>query len=175
MPPDRASPACVAASPRGATAAAAAVLVIGCGNSLRGDDAAGPAVVARLQSRRLPPAVRCVDCGTAGIDAALAMRGCDEVFVVDACRSGSEPGTLFEVPAADLARLPPPRIDVHSFRWDHAVAFARSLFGRDHPRRITALLVEGRSFEPGGPLSPEVDRAVDRLADLLEARLGRRE
>jgi hydrogenase maturation protease len=170
MSPELASPA--AESP---PLPAAAVLVIGCGNVLRGDDAAGPAVISRLQSRRLPPAVRCVDCGTAGMDAAVAMRGCDEVVVVDACRSGSEPGTLFEVPAADLARLPPPRVDVHSFRWDHAVACAQSLFGGDLPRRITAILVEGRSFEPGGPLSPEVDRAVDRLADLLEARLGRRE
>jgi hydrogenase maturation protease len=150
-------------------------LVIGCGNPLRGDDAVGPALVARLRDRGVPAGVRCIDCGTDGMEVALLMRGCDEVVVVDACRSGNEPGTLFEVPAEDLARLPPPRLDVHAFRWDHALAFARWLLGADHPRRVTAILVEGRSFEVGAPLSPEVDRAVDRLADGLHARLGRGE
>jgi hydrogenase maturation protease len=143
--------------------------VVGCGNPLCGDDAVGPAVVARLFELGLPPGLRCVDCGTAGIDAALAMRGHDEVVVVDACRSGSEPGTLFEVAAEDLARLPP-RVDIHAFRWDHAVALARSLGDGDRPRRIVAYLVEGRSFAVGQPPSPEVARAVGRLADLLLAR-----
>lgn len=175
MPPEPSSPHGFAASLTGTATAATRTLVVGCGSPLRGDDAAGPAVVARLRDRGVPAGVRCVDCGTDGIDVAIRMRGCEQVVVVDACRSESEPGTLFEVPAEELARLPPPRIDGHAFRWDHALALARWLLGDDHPRRVTAILVEGRSFEVGAPLSPEVDRAVDRLADGLHARLGRGE
>lgn len=151
--------------------AAVQKLVIGCGNPLCGDDAVGPALVARLLDRGLPPGMRCIDCGTAGMDAALEMRGCEEVVIVDACRSGSEPGSLFEVPAEDLARLAPPRADIHAFRWDHALALARWLGDADQPRRIVAFLVEGRSFAVGEPLSPEVDRAADHLADHLIERL----
>ena len=43
------------------------VLVVGCGNLLRGDDAAGPVLVRRLRDRGLPDGMRCVDGGTAGM------------------------------------------------------------------------------------------------------------
>lgn len=147
-------------------------LVIGCGNVLRGDDAVGPELVRRLRERGLPPDVQCADVGTGGMDAALLMRGAEEVFLVDACRSDSEPGSIFEVPGSDVERLPPPSgIDLHSFRWDHAIAFGRWLLREDYPARVTACLVEAASFEPGATLSPAVDRAVDALADRLHATL----
>lgn len=157
-----------------ARATAMDVLVIGCGNPLRGDDAAGPELVRRLRERGLPPGVRCIDAGTAGIDAVLQMRGAGEVVLVDACRSGAAPGTVHEAPAAAVARPPRSGIDIHSVRWDHALALAGGLLGADHPRRVTACLVEAGSFEPGAPLSPAVDRAIDELAARLGARFAAR-
>lgn len=150
-------------------------VVIGCGNVLRGDDGAGPALVRRLAERGLPPTVRCVDAGTAGVDAVLAMRGVDEVLVVDACRTGRPPGSIVEVGAEHLAALAPHGgVDVHGVRWDHALTLARLLLGAEFPARVGAWLVEGRSFVPGAALSPEVDRAVDRLADRLADMFGGR-
>lgn len=144
------------------------VLVIGCGNLLRGDDATGPVLVRRLRERGLPQGMHCVDGGTGGMDVAYQMRGVAEVILVDACRSGSAPGTLFEMSGDDVENLPPPTgINLHSFRWDHAIAVGRWLLKDEYPARVTAYLVEAASFEPGAPLSPAVDRAVDTLADHL--------
>lgn len=148
------------------------LVVIGCGNALRGDDAAGPELVRRLRERGLPAGVRCVDAGTAGLDAVLEMRGAAEAVVVDACRSGSPPGTLHEVSGAALADRPPPGVDIHAVRWNHALALAETLLGAGRPRRVTACLVEAASFEPGAPLSPAVDRAVDALVTRLHARFA---
>lgn len=143
-------------------------LVIGCGNLLCGDDAAGPVLVRRLLRRGLPEGVLCADAGTGGMDVAFQMRGVSEVILVDACRSGSDPGSLFEVPGAEVEHLPPlAGVDLHSFRWDHAIAFGRWLLKGDYPQKVTAYLIEGESFEPGAGLSPAVDRAVDELADRL--------
>ena len=50
-------------------------VIVGCGNLLRGDDAAGPILVRVLAERELPPGVRLIDGGTAGMDVAFAMRG----------------------------------------------------------------------------------------------------
>jgi len=148
-------------------------LVIGCGNLLRGDDAAGPEFVRRLASRRLPAGVECLDAGTGGIDVAFAIRGVPEVILIDACRTGSEPGSLFELPAEELVHLPPPAgLGLHDFRWHHALAAGRWLFGDEPPRQVTAFLVEGAAFEAATSLSPAVDRALDVLADLLVARLA---
>lgn len=150
------------------------VVVIGCGNPLRGDDGVGPEVVRRLATRGLPAGVRCVDAGTGGIDAVLAMRGVAEVILVDACRSESPPGTLHEVSGAAVASRPAAGIDIHAVRWDHALALACDLFGAERPRKVTAWLVEAESFAPGAPLSPAVDRAVDVLVERLRAEFATR-
>jgi len=148
------------------------VLVIGCGNLLRGDDAAGPVLVRRMWDRGLPEGVLCADGGTGGMDVAFQMRGVPKVILVDACTSGSEPGTLFEVPGREVENLPPlAGINLHAFRWDHAIAFARWLLKDDYPAHVTAYLIEGERFDVGEPLSPKVDAAIDRLVDLLLTKL----
>lgn len=147
--------------------------MIGCGNLLRGDDAAGPVLVRRMWERGLPDGVRCADGGTGGMDVAFQMRGVPHVILVDACSSGSEPGTLFEVPGREVENLPPlTGINLHAFRWDHAIAFGRWLLKDEYPDDVTAYLIEGGRYEIGEALSPRVDAAVDRLVDLLFAKLG---
>lgn len=149
------------------------LLVIGCGNPLRGDDGAGPEVVRRLAARGAAH-VRCVDAGTSGADVVLAMCGHDEVVIVDACRSGAAAGTIHEIAVApDGGAVPqpggPPRLALHAFRWDQAVALGRSLLGAGFPRRVTAVLVEGARFEPGAALSPATAAAVDEVVARLVA------
>jgi hydrogenase maturation protease len=146
----------------------ARVLIIGCGNVLRGDDAAGPALIRRLWEAGLPDGVHCADAGTGGMDVAFQMRGVPEVILVDASRTGTAPGTIHCVPGAELEQLPPPTgIHLHAFRWDHALAFARWLLKEEYPRSIVVYLIEGQSFEVGGSLSPPVEAAVTRLAGIL--------
>lgn len=149
-------------------------LIIGCGNLLRGDDAAGPEVVRRLTARGLPDGVGCVDAATAGIDVALSMRSVPHVIVVDACRSGNTPGTLIELSGAEVEQLPPPSgISVHALRWDHALAFARWRLADEYPAKVTVLLIEGERFEYGEPLSPAVEEGVERVCRrILEDLLG---
>jgi hydrogenase maturation protease len=107
------------------------------------------------------------------MDVAFQMRGVPEVILVDACSSGGEAGAIFELPGREVEHLPPlAGINLHAFRWDHAIAFARWLLKAEYPASVTAYLIEGSSFDIGGELSPAVDRAVDRVADLLLARLG---
>jgi len=94
----------------GRTGGRVRALIIGCGNLLRGDDGVGPEVVRRLTARGLPDGVGCIDAATAGIDVALWMRSVPLVIVVDACCSGSAPGTLIELRGAELEHLPPPSV-----------------------------------------------------------------
>jgi hydrogenase maturation protease len=149
------------------------VLVIGCGNPLRGDDAAGPVLVRRLWDRGLPEGVRCADGGTGGMDVVFQMRGVPEVILVDACRTGAEPGAIFEVPGDEVANLPPlAGINLHAFRWDHALAFARWLLREGRPERVSAILIEGATFDVGAALSPAVDRAIDAVVDRLGTRFA---
>jgi hydrogenase maturation protease len=147
-------------------------LVIGCGNRLCGDDAAGPEVIRRLAERPLPAGIRCLDAATDGIAVIEAMRNVPRLILVDACASGAEPGTILELTEADVEPLPPGSISVHAIRWNHALVLARQLLGPAYPTAVTIRLIEGNSFEPGDPLSPTVAGAVERLAERIVAHVA---
>jgi len=143
-------------------------LVIGCGNLLRGDDAVGPILVRRMLERGLPPGIEVADGGTSGMDVAFRMRGMDRVVLVDAATSGGVPGTLYRLEGADVETLPPLEgINLHAFRWDHALAIARWALKDEYPSEIVVYLIESGSFEFGDPLTAEVEAAMDRLVDAL--------
>jgi hydrogenase maturation protease len=149
-------------------------LVVGCGNLLRGDDGVGPVLVRELweehfdQAAVTPEGVELADGGTAGMDIAFKMRGVRRVIVVDAAATGSEPGTVFEVPGDELEDLPPLEgLHTHLFRWDHALAFARWLLKDDYPEDVTVLLVEAEQVELGAPLSPAARRGLEVVKERI--------
>lgn len=146
-------------------------VVVGCGNLIRGDDAAGPVLVRLLADRDLPEGVRLIDGGTAGMDVAFAMRGASRVVVVDASRIGVEPGTVHRVPGSELTDLAPPEGNLHRFRWDQALGFAQWLLKEEYPDDVTVWLIEGASFEPGAPLTPAVEAAVAQVAEAIAVQL----
>jgi hydrogenase maturation protease len=144
-------------------------VIVGCGNLLRGDDAAGPVLVRLLADRNLPAGVRLIDGGTAGMDVAFAMKGARRVIVVDASRIGVEPGTIHKVPGAELTDLTPPEGNLHRFKWDQALGFAMWLLKDEYPQDVTVWLVEGESFEAGDALTAPVQASVERIADAIVA------
>ncbi|MDO5502326.1 MAG: hydrogenase maturation protease [Actinomycetia bacterium] len=146
------------------------LLVIGCGNILRGDDAAGPLLIRELYGRARPERVRLVDGGTSGMDVGFAMRGAPKVVIVDASATGAAPGTVYQVPAAEVESAAPlAGLHSHNFRWDHALSLGRWLLGPLCPQDITVFLIEVDSCDPGAPLTPAVADAVQLVADRITA------
>lgn len=146
-------------------------LIVGCGNLIRGDDAAGPVLIRLLSERHVPEGVRLVDGGTAGMDVAFAMRGVRKVIIIDASSIGVDPGTIHRVPGEELTNLRPPEGNLHRFRWDQALGFAQWLLKDDYPEDVTVWLIEGESFEAGAPLTLSVQTAVERIVDEIHAEL----
>ena len=67
-------------------------LILGLGNNLRGDDGAGPAVIAALSSMNLPPQVDLLDGGTPGLETVLLLEGYERVIIIDAADMDLQPG-----------------------------------------------------------------------------------
>lgn len=156
--------------PPSADAQHCSVLIVGCGNLLRGDDGVGPVLVRHLWERGVPVGARLVDGGTAGMDVAFQMRGAQRVVIIDAAATGSAPGTVFKVPGSELEELPPLQgLHTHSFRWNHAIAFARWALGEECPTDITVFLIEVEGVELGADLSEPVTAAMEQVIDLIEA------
>jgi hydrogenase maturation protease len=146
------------------------VAIVGCGNLLRGDDAAGPILVRKIWELGCPPGVRLVDGGTAGMDVAFQMAGAREVIIVDACTSNSSPGDIFELPGDEVEVPPLGGMNPHAFRWDNAIAFARWLLKDRYPKKVTVILIEAQTLKHGAPLSEAVQKSVDAVARDLIAR-----
>jgi hydrogenase maturation protease len=146
------------------------LLVVGCGNLLRGDDGVGPILIRHLWQRGVPDDVRLVDGGTAGMDVSFQMRGAERVIVVDASTTGREPGTVYRIPGPAVEELPPlSGLHTHMFRWDNALAFARWLLGDGYPADVTVYLIEAENLAAGAPLSERVEAAMGTVLDLIAA------
>ena len=146
-------------------------ILIGAGNPLAGDDAAGR-IVARKARPRLPADVRVVEAtgdGAALID--LWSEG-DEVILVDAAVSGGLPGTIHRLDA--VAGPVPARLDLrssHAFGVAPGIELARALARL--PRRLTLYAIEAGSFDTGAEPTPRVALAIDEVADAVAAALNR--
>lgn len=139
------------------------------------DDAAGLEVVNILKGREdvsRRSDVRLLDAGTDGMAVMFAAQGSKTLIVVDGCRSGAEPGTIFEVPGRAVESQFTPTLNLHDFRWDHAIYAGRRIFRDDFPDDVTAYLIEVGMLEFGLGLTPEVQRSVTTVAQRIEARIA---
>jgi hydrogenase maturation protease len=97
-----------------------------------------------------------------------AFAGVDEVFVIDAVRSGSEPGTVHRI---DATHEPLPATlsaaSTHTLGVGEAIELARAL-GR-LPRRVIVYGIEAESVAAGEKLTPAVARGVDDVVERILA------
>lgn len=140
--------------------------VIGCGNLNRSDDGVGVVLAQRLQARlrrHAVPGVQVFDCGTAGVDVMFKARGSRALLILDAARTASEPGAIYEVPGEALAQDHEPTYSLHDFRWDHALAAGRRIFKEEFPSDVRVWLIEAKNLDYGFELSSEVQAAADEV------------
>ena len=148
-------------------------VVIGIGNRLRGDDAAGVVVAEQLRPR-VRDGVEVVSCDEEPSRLMEAWEGAESVLLVDTVSSGSPPGTLHRVEVGEQA-VPARtfRSSTHAIGIADTIELARAL-GR-LPRRVRIYGIEAGGFTTGAALTPAVESAVaflvkDVLHDLEEER-----
>lgn len=138
------------------------LLVVGLGNEIRGDDAAGLLTVRAL--RKLDPVG--VDVKESTGDAASLAESIaqySEVIVVDAVETTGMPGRVIEIPRESIAAQG--RRGTHGAGLAEAIGLAGVLGG--HPS-VLVIGITGRKFELGSKPDPEVVRAAAELAVDLE-------
>ena len=143
--------------------------VIGCGNPNRRDDGVGPEVIARLRTRVLPAGIGLHDAGTDGMAVMYRARGASHLILVDARAPEGEPGAIYDVPGEVLEAPPPQSLNLHDFRWDHALYAGRRIYGEDFPARVKVFLVEAGSLELGLGLTAAVAAAAEEVAERIAA------
>lgn len=148
--------------------------IIGCGNSNRTDDGAGVYVAQQLQNflkSQNKQNVKVFDAGTGGIDVMFQARGSSRLIIIDASQTGSEAGTIYQVPGEELEREREVSYSLHDFRWDDALYAGRKIFREDFPKEVTVFLIEAESLGYGLELNPKVkvsaEKTIERLKKII--------
>lgn len=154
-------------APGGGPAPAAAVLVVGVGNEMRSDDAAGLHAVRRLRPLLRGDRVSVVEHERETLGLVERLQGVRAAVLVDAIRSGAPAGTIHRL---DAAAGPIPA-DLRGSSSTHAVGVAEALeLARalgSLPERVLLYGIEGRRFDAGVGLSGEVLAALPALVSEL--------
>jgi hydrogenase maturation protease len=146
-------------------------VVIGIGNPSRRDDGVGW-VVADEVGRRLGTDVDIRRCDGEPARLLDAWTDVELAVVVDAMRSGAEPGAIRVLGTDGAARIPSSggSVGSHSLGLAHAESLGRAV-GR-LPRRLVIIGIEGldRGFGEGlsTPVAGSVDPAVDLVVRILD-------
>lgn len=132
-----------------------------------GDDGVGVHVAKHLEKLRLPRDVKVVDAGARSLDVLLKFQGVHKVILIDAVRSGQEPGTIYRLTEQDLQRPASSFISLHELAVEDSLRMARQTLGEEFPRDIVIFGVEVESVKPGRSLSPKVSSALPKLLNLV--------
>lgn len=149
-----------------------AVLVLGLGNRLLSDDAAGSLAVAALAASPHAVRARLRDGGTIGLGLLPEIEATSALIAVDAALFGAEPGTVrvFEGASMD-ALLGSPKRSAHEVALADLVG-AAALSGC-LPARRALVAVEPSSLALGLEPTPAVAAAIPRLCDAVQDLLTR--
>ncbi len=147
------------------------VLILGIGNVLLKDEGIGVHAVRRLKVGPLPAGTACLDGGTLSFTLAGEVGGAEGLIAIDAAELKAPPGTVkvFEGEAMDRFLGQRRGSSVHEVNLDDLLAMAR-LTG-DLPRRRALVAVQPGEVDWGEALSPEVEKALARVVEEVEALL----
>src|SRR5581483_2529918 len=143
-------------------------LVLGLGNELAGDDAAG-LLAARAVREDLEGLADVVESGASGIALIEELAGYDRAVVVDAIRTSRRPpGEVVELDLSDLG--PPVAPSLHQA----GLAAVAARLGLPFPARTVVMAVEVVDpYTIGGPMSEPVRRALPELARRIRVQVER--
>ena len=133
--------------------------VVGVGNALKGDDGAGPALVAHLAGRARFPFVDASEVPE-NYGGWVAKQGLDVVLFVDAVEFGGAPGEWRLIGIEEL---------MHSASSTHRLSLHFLIRYLKEQWKGEALLVgiQPKSMKLGEGLSPEVEAGIKELAGIL--------
>ena len=141
------------------------IRIIGLGNELRGDDAVGLLAARRLQ-RAVGERAEVIEAEMAGVGLIELMKGARLVILIDAARSGRNPGIIHRLDASNspISTQIFPRSS-HAIGTADAMELARTMGVL--PARVIVYGIEAGNTEAGQGLSSPVAKALDEAVGLV--------
>ena len=146
------------------------ILVLGIGQSLRGDDAAGLEAVRLWQQLHpiLAGRVRLEMMELPGLDLLDLLAGMDAAVIVDAVQSKTPAGMVMRIGAEQLASFGPEAGFAHGWGAAETLRLGFSLYPGLESCRVTLVGIVGCQFDLGAGLSLDVRKVLPEAAEMIE-------
>jgi len=145
-------------------------VVLGIGNTILSDEAAGVRAAEALeQGWLLPPEVQVIDGGTSGMEMIEDLESADLLIVLDVVKAGKAPGTLVRIAGDAVPKFFRRKLSPHQIGLPDVLA-SLELLGT-MPGEIIVHGVEPVSLELGTEMTQTVAAAVPLLAQQAAADL----
>jgi len=143
--------------------------VLGIGNSLRSDDGIGIHVIEALRNEDLGHKIDLKE-GLSGLDILGAIAGYEKVIMIDAIKSGGEPGTVYKLSVGDLyAQKTLHTFSTHDFDIPTMLKLGRDLYPGMIPTDIVIIAVEADDIETfSETCTPGVEKAIQEVVHLIK-------
>lgn len=142
------------------------VLVVGVGNTLRGDDGAGPLLIEYLEGK---VETSLLDVGVEPLNymGVIESASPDTIVVFDAADIGEEEGVVKRVDPKDLSNCS--TVSTHSIPLFQILELMKMMTGAE----VVVFGVQPASLRLGDGISSRVESGVKRFADELASALGK--
>ncbi len=139
--------------------------IVGVGNVLLKDEGIGVHLVRELsETMTLDNEVEIIDGGTSP-DVFPSLKGVEHLIVVDAVQAGGQPGTIYRLGPGDVTNAHSGLCSAHHLGLIEGLNMMR-LLGME-PKSTVIIGVEPRDISLGLDLSPDLQRVLPRLAEVV--------
>ena len=148
-------------------------VVLGIGNTILTDEAAGVRAVELLEQRyRMPDNVLVIDGGTSGMEMIEDLSDLDFLIVIDVVKTGAAPGTVVKIAGDEIPVFFRRKLSPHQIALPDVLASLELLDAM--PKEIIVLGVEPISLELGMEMTGTVAAKVPLLVEMAVMELRAR-
>ena len=148
-------------------------VVLGIGNTILTDEAAGVRSVELLEQRyQVPDNVLVIDGGTSGMEMIEDLSDLDFLIVIDVVKTGAAPGTVVKIAGDEIPVFFRRKLSPHQIALPDVLASLELLDSM--PKEIVVLGVEPISLELGMEMTPTIAEQVPVLVEMAVAELRAR-
>jgi len=146
------------------------VLILGVGNLLRSDDGVGLHIIEALRKEHLKDNVDLIE-AVSGLDILDAIKGYDRIILVDAIKTGGEPGIIYQLSLEDFKD----KQTVNSFSTHlnmdipTMLELGNRLFPEKMPEDIQIIAIEAEDITTiSDKCTPKVEKAIPEVVELIK-------
>ena len=145
------------------------IIVLGYGNSLRGDDGIGVKIVQKLEAMGLPNHIKVIEGGTSGIDVLINTEEFEKLIIIDSVISGGKEGSLYRMTVPELPETKNVELTTHGSSLINFLKTKVESGEKDYWSKVVFYGIEIKNTTIGTELSPEIANKIpEYINSILE-------